>query len=173
LKISLKVKLAFWYSLIVGISLSAFGLFTYFSVSNELNQSLDSSLKKVSESLNFILKQSQEDTEKQKEKPQKTKKSSKKDKFAVFTESGKREFVGPLRPQSIDFDSQIGFFDENNPVLTAVYEHILLNTKNYFIQIADTNLQIVWKTKNLKAILFHSFQKMIFLKMKAKLYPIL
>lgn len=151
MKISLKVKLAFWYSLIVGISLSAFGLFTYFSVSNELNQSLDSSLKKVSESLNFILKQSQEDIEKQKEKPQKTKKSSKKDKFAVFTESGKREFVGPLRPQSIDFDSQIGFFDENNPVLTAVYEHILLNTKNYFIQIADTNLQIVWKTKNLKS----------------------
>jgi len=151
LKISLKVKLAFWYSLIVGISLSAFGLFTYFSVSNELNQSLDSSLKKVAESLNFILRQSQDDTDKQKEKPQKTKKSSKKDKFAVFRESGKREFVGPLRPQSKEFDIQIGLFDENNPVLTAVYEHILLNTKNYYIQIADTNLQVVWKTKNLKS----------------------
>jgi heavy metal sensor kinase len=48
-------------------------------------------------------------------------------------------------------DIQSGLFDENNPVLTAVYEHILLNTKNYFIQIADTNLQIVWKTKNLKS----------------------
>lgn len=151
MKISLKVRLAFWYSLIVGISLSAFGLFTYFSVSNELNQSLDSSLKKVAESLNFILRQSQDDVDKQKEKPQKTKKSSKKDKFAVFRESGKREFVGPLRPQSPEFDIEIGLFDENNPVLTAVYEHILLNTKNYYIQIADTNLQIVWKTKNLKS----------------------
>jgi len=151
LKISLKVRLAFWYSLIVGISLSAFGLFTYFSVSNELNQSLDSSLKKVSESLNYILRQSQDDVDKQKEKPQKTKKANKKDKFAVFRESGKREFVGPLRPQSKEFDVQIGLFDENNPVLTAVYEHILLNTKNYYIQIADTNLQVVWKTKNLKS----------------------
>jgi len=151
LKISLKVRLAFWYSLIVGISLSAFGLFTYFSVSNELNQSLDSSLKKVAESLNFILRQSQDDVDKQKEKPQKTKKANKKDKFAVFRESGKREFVGPLRPQSKEFDVQIGLFDENNPVLTAVYEHILLNTKNYYIQIADTNLQVVWKTKNLKS----------------------
>ncbi|HPI18872.1 MAG TPA: ATP-binding protein [Candidatus Kapabacteria bacterium] len=151
MKISLKVRLAFWYSLIVGISLSAFGLFTYFSVSNELNQSLDSSLKKVAESLNFILRQSQDDVDKQKEKPQKTKKANKKDKFAVFRESGKREFVGPLRPQSKEFDVQIGLFDENNPVLTAVYEHILLNTKNYYIQIADTNLQVVWKTKNLKS----------------------
>ncbi|HPO63080.1 MAG TPA: ATP-binding protein [Candidatus Kapabacteria bacterium] len=151
MKISLKVRLAFWYSLIVGISLSAFGLFTYFSVSNELNQSLDSSLKKVSESLNYILRQSQDDVDKQKEKPQKTKKANKKDKFAVFRESGKREFVGPLRPQSKEFDVQIGLFDENNPVLTAVYEHILLNTKNYYIQIADTNLQVVWKTKNLKS----------------------
>ncbi|NLO19832.1 MAG: HAMP domain-containing protein [Ignavibacteria bacterium] len=151
MKISLKVRLAFWYSLIVGVSLSAFGLFTYFLVSNELNQSLDSSLKKVSESLNYILNQSQDEIEKQKEKPQRIAKANKKDKFAVFRESEKREFVGPVLGKPSEADIQSGLFDENNPVLTAVYEHILLNTKNYFIQIADTNLQIVWKTKNLKS----------------------
>jgi heavy metal sensor kinase len=38
---------------------------------------------------------------------------------------------------------------DEDPVWSAVYEHILFNPKNYYIQIADLNGQIVWRSENL------------------------
>ncbi len=139
-KLSLRTKLAIWYSLIVAVSLIAFGVYTYFAVYEDLKSNLDTSLKKVAASLDYII---------QKEKSQagqKTRRKRKKDdRFSLFRESEQMRFVGPLRPSLVNTQ------EESKPdiVWSAIYEHILLNTKNYYIQIADSTGKIVWRSRNL------------------------
>ena len=67
------------------------------------------------------------------------------DKFAIFRESEKMRFVGPIRPSLVNE----GKIQEPDIVWSAVYEHILMNPRNYFIQISDTNQNIIWRSKNL------------------------
>ena len=35
-------------------------------------------------------------------------------------------------------------------IWASVYEHILLNPKNYYIQVADSSGHITWKSQNLR-----------------------
>jgi len=141
-KVSLRVRLSFWYSTIVALSLLLFGAYVYFSVSKQLHSNLDASLLKVASSLDFVMTENTKNEEKNKKEKLTGKKSQ--DKFDIFRENEKRQFVGPLRP-GLEKTK-----DETRDVVwSAVYEHILLNPKNYYIQIADTNNLIVWRSKNL------------------------
>ena len=144
LKISLKMRLTFWYSTIVVLSLSLFGVYMYLSVSNELHANLDASLANVAMSLDNIIKENT--IEYLKQKTEKRPKASQ-DKFALFREDEKRRFVGPLRPGSEQKES----VEDKGMVWSAIYQHILLEPKNYFLQIADTNNHIVWRSENLKS----------------------
>jgi signal transduction histidine kinase len=137
--IPLRIKLSIFYALIVTVSLLGFGAYTYFSVSNDLHSNLDASLLRVASSLEYIIKN----------KPEtnfaRTLSRNSDDKFAIFRESEKMRFVGPLRPSLVNEGK--GY--EPDIVWSAVYEHILLNPKNYYIQISDTNQAIIWRSRNL------------------------
>ena len=94
--VSLRVRLSFWYTAIVTLSLFVFGVYTYFSVSKQLHSNLDASLLKVASSLDFIITQNQ--TEAEQIKNVRIYKQKYADKFAIFRENEKRRFVGPIRP---------------------------------------------------------------------------
>lgn len=156
MKISLRIRLTAWYSAIVALTLTGLGVIAYFAVSNELNQNLDLSLVRVASSLDRIIQKKQTET-KIPLKPapvrkKKTKKerllldSIKQDSFAFFRQN---------EAATVTVDSSAGMSDssqeeDQNPVWSAVYEHILLNSKNYFIQIADLKGQVVYRSENLQ-----------------------
>lgn len=137
MKIALKVKLAFWYAVIVALSLLIFGGYTYLSVSGELNSNLDSSLMNVARSLDHIIKE-------ERLAPTKVPGGIDDKDTRVKTEESSRPFVGPLRPEKPGSD------EETNELWAAVYEHILLNPRNYFIQISDKTGNIIWQSENMK-----------------------
>lgn len=143
-KLPLKTKLSFWYGTIVAATLLAYGFYTYVSISNELQKNLDASLSKVVNSLDMVISRNQSSIAKIK-----FRESSRatQDKFALLRELEEMRFVGPIRPTV-----QREKFVENDlgEIWSAVFEHILLNPKNFFIQIADTNNQIVWRSQNLQ-----------------------
>jgi len=114
-RISIRVRLAFWYSLIVGISLSAFGVFTYLSVSSELHSNLDASLNRVAESLDYIIKERLSGSEKNK-KIHTPKEKSEDNKFELFQSDESNDFVGPLRPMKPQLLSNDENHEEKNPV---------------------------------------------------------
>lgn len=146
-KISLRVRLTIWYSAIIALSLTTFGLFTYFSVSKELNENLDTSLDQVANSLDFIIIQQREKKNnplKKRANQQSNKKEN--DKFEIFRIDEENRFVGPLHPDSKKDDDD---GSDKSTIWSAIYEHILMNPKNYFIQIADTNNHIIWRSQNL------------------------
>lgn len=144
-KLPLKTKLTFWYTIIVAFTILAYAFYTFISVSNELRKNLDASLINVVNSLDYLLSKKQE--ENPFNKKSKGFNNKYKDKLSLFRELEKMRFVGPIRP-SVQREK---LADEDlGGIWSAIYEHILLNTKNYFIQIADTNNQIIWRSRNLQ-----------------------
>lgn len=141
-KISLRSKLLVLYSAIFSVLLISYGLFTYFSVSNDLKSNLDATLTRVSSSLNNIIMNNisldinKKDTKKQK-----------KDKFSTFFDNERQRFIGPILPLVDHGENPVE--EETAKAWLPVNEFILSYTKSYFIQIADTNGVIVWKTQNL------------------------
>ena len=56
-----------------------------------------------------------------------------------------RDFVGPIPvPDSV-------FEKREDPVWTAVYEHVLLNSSTYVLQASQPGGNIVWRSDNLLA----------------------
>lgn len=161
MKLPLRVRLTLWYSAVVGLTLAVFGVLTYLTVSQSLHQNLDTSLARVATSLEYIIKNKQEATNKPLAPPQKhkSKKAPKQDQLAFLTEqfNAKRPAVvqrrraGPPPPPTFNGDSTLSDTTEEEPdvVWSAVYEHILLNAKNFLIQIADTSKRAYWRSVNL------------------------
>ncbi len=143
-QLPLRTKLAFWYGTIVALTLSVYSIYTYFSVSRELHRSLDVSLARVVSSLDYLLSKNQEGIYRFKNK---VSVRSIQDKFLLFRELEQMRFVGPIRP-SVEKEKLVD--EDLGGIWSAVYEHILLNPKNYFIQIGDTNNQIIWRSRNLQ-----------------------
>lgn len=129
-KLTLRMKLLIWYSIVLAVSIGVFGVYVYLSVSKGLNSSLDSSLNQVGSSMEYIVsKYHISDT----------------DKFinADDQKTNDNIILSPFGPDLSGKISQTKIWD-------ALYEHILLNPKNYFIQIADTTNKIIWRSSNLK-----------------------
>ena len=149
LKLSLRFRLTIWYSTIVVLSLTAFGVYTYIYMSTKLHSNLDASLVNVALTLDYITKQNSIEALKPYKNLWRTRRTDEEpDKFALFREDEKRRFVGPLHPVLKQKEIKP---EEKDIVWSAIFEHILLDPKNYYIQIADTNNQIVWRSKNLKS----------------------
>lgn len=143
-QLPLRTKLAFWYGTIVALTLSVYSIYTSFSVSRELHESLDVSLARVVSSLDYLLLKNQERIYQFKNR---VVTRSIQDRFSLFRELEQMRFVGPIRP-SVAHEKLVD--EDIGGIWSAVYEHILLNPKNYFIQIADTNNQIIWRSPNLQ-----------------------
>ena len=154
LQISFRLRLTLWYTLFVALPLGLVILLAYITVQRELNDNLDSSLLRVAESLDFIIRKKQSETQQpllpsQSERPrrEKVKIGGKVDYFEFFRAEERRRFVGPVLPPK---DTSAQREEKADVVWSAVYEHILLNPKNYFIQVADSVGTIVWRSENLQ-----------------------
>lgn len=152
-QLSFRSKLMIGYTLIVAIPLAVVGIVAFVTVSRELNSNLDSSLLQVVYNLEMIIKQKQRETQ-QPLKPfdsqenAKRVKAQKADYFAFLREQSRRKFIGPVLPPK-----DTSATNENaDAVWSAVYERILLNPKNYLIQVADTSGIIVWRSENLQRL---------------------
>ncbi len=145
---SLRFRLVFWYSAIVTLTLLAFGIAAYLTVSKDLYQNLDASLERVATSLDYIIGKKQKETmQPLRPAPVRRKKTRRSqpepaDSFAFFRDSAPlSDTMRMARADTSDIDE--------DPVWSAVYEHILFNPKNYYIQIADLKGRIVWRSENL------------------------
>jgi heavy metal sensor kinase len=157
LQLSFRLRLTLWYTAIVAVPLIVIGILTYLTVQQELNENLDSSLLRVSESLDYIIRKKQSETREPlrpslSERPRKTKQNSniQTDYFEFFRAEERKRFVGPrLPPKDTAKQNEEKAAEKADVVWSAVYEHILLNPKNYFIQVADSAGVIVWRSENL------------------------
>jgi heavy metal sensor kinase len=151
MQLSFRLRLMIGYAVMVALPLAVFGFVNFKAVSDDLNSNLDSSLQRVAESLDYIIKQKQRETQ-QPLRPAALARSSqrnitaKTDYFAFLREETRRKFVGPMLPPKDTLQEQA---EKANVVWAAVYEHILLNPKNYFIQVADPTNTVVWRSENL------------------------
>jgi heavy metal sensor kinase len=152
MKFSFRFRLTFWYATIVTLSLSGFSFFNYATTSQKLNENLDASIIRVAQSLEAIIRQKQRELNqplrpstavRRSEQPQNTSDNTY---LEFFRQETLRKFVGPVLPRRDSTQTQ-----PTDAVWSAVYEHILLNPKNYLIQVADESGAIVWHSDNIQA----------------------
>lgn len=167
MQLSFRLRLMIGYAGIVALTLAVFGFAFYAAVFDDLNSNLDSSMQRVAESLDNIIKQKQRET-RQPLRPSRaaesrssaalgspnvsgsslksSKSSPPEDYFAFLREQSRRKFVGPVLPPK---DTTRQKAEQADVVWSAVYEHILFNPKNYYIQVADSGGTVVWRSENL------------------------
>jgi signal transduction histidine kinase len=155
-KITLRVRLAIVYGTLVAATLVAFAAITYVTVSNELYQNLDASLSRATTSLLSVLRKEQA----QSQRPLPKLRSSKRrvaretDMFSVLQRTSLRDFVGPI--PGVD-----SLAYELEPVWSAVYEHMLLNSSNYWMQVVDSRGEIAWRSENMRGDSLPAFTDLV------------
>jgi heavy metal sensor kinase len=158
--LSLRARLTLWFCLVMAISLGVFSVLTYKSVSRELTVNLDVSLKNVISSLDVIIRKRAEQTKQAEEKvvttappPKKNGKSSSQSDLAFLKDSlaADSTIKTSIKPLKTEVNSaQKPPEDQKvDAVWTAIYEHIILNPRNFLIQVMDTNGVIVYRSGNL------------------------
>jgi len=158
--LSLRARLTLWFCLVMAISLGVFSLLTYGSISRDLTTNLDVSLKNVISSLDVIIRKRAEQTKQAEAKTPaqqnaaRARQSPSKDDLAFLSkdslaaDSAIKTSIKPLKTEMNG--SQKATEDQKvDAVWTAIYEHIILNPKNFLIQVMDTNGVIVYRSANL------------------------
>lgn len=128
-RLPLRWRLTLWYSVLVTIALAAFGGALYRTVSTSLYKNLDASLSRVATSLDYIVKQKQQESRRPLRIPRRRRSP-----VLPFD-------IAPAPADTLRSDSTA---DEPDIVWMAIYEHMLLNTRTFVIQIADTTGTILW-----------------------------
>ncbi|MCO6465436.1 MAG: HAMP domain-containing protein [Bradyrhizobiaceae bacterium] len=144
MKFTLRTRLALLYGALVALTTGGFAVVAYYTVSNELYANLDASLVRAGSSLLAVIEREQDEA-KQPLAPVKKnrRKESGEDVFAFLQRSSLRDFVGPIPvPDSVIDQPQ-------DPVWTAVYEHVLLNSSTYLLQVRSPSGEVVWRSDNL------------------------
>ncbi|MFM8770506.1 MAG: ATP-binding protein [Candidatus Kapaibacterium sp.] len=142
-KLTLRVKLALLYGAIVALSLAGFAAIAYVTVSNELVRNLDASLERAGTSLLAVIRKEQMQARKPLTSMRPRKRSKKRESLRVeFLDQPKvSDFVGPvLNSESIA---------PEDPVWSAVYEHMLLNSSSTALQVSAEDGSVAWKSENL------------------------
>jgi heavy metal sensor kinase len=134
---SIRVKLTFWYTLIVGATLFGFGAASYFFTQEKLFASLDYSLRnEVVWLKNFI--------EPQAKKVKLKRRRIKVTPPAAEKKSGDKK--APLENTVEVVEADSAAFDE---IWNQIYEHTLLSPKKQIIQIRDRNDEILYRSYSL------------------------
>lgn len=136
--LSLRARLTLMYSTLVVLIIVAFATATYLTVSTELYQNLDASLSRAATSLEAVIRHEQKQAKRPlspARRPVRTK-----DAFEFLNRESSR-FVGPVMPIE-------GMAAEEDPVWSAVYEHMLLNSSNFLFQVRDESGRLAWKSAN-------------------------
>jgi heavy metal sensor kinase len=143
-KLTLRTRLALLYGALVALTTAAFAVVAYYTVSNELYRSLDTSLSRASTGLLAVIQREQEEG-RQKLEPVRARRDepSAQNVFAFLQRSSLRDFVGPIPvPDSV-------LAEKKDPVWSAVYEHVLLNSSTYLLQVRSPDGNVVWRSDNL------------------------
>lgn len=145
MQFTLRTRLALLYGGLVALTVTVFGAVAYWTVSNELYANLDASLARAATSLLAVIQKEQ--LERQQplvpvRRSQRTKGSSD-DVFEFLQRSSMRDFVGPIPVPASVLERR------EDPVWTAVYEHVLLNSSSYALQASVPGGEVVWRSDNL------------------------
>ncbi|GIV54796.1 MAG: two-component sensor histidine kinase [Candidatus Kapaibacterium sp.] len=127
-RLPLRWRLTLWYAALVTVALGAFGGALYRTVSESLSKNLDASLSRAVTSLDYIVKQKQQESRRPLRSPRRRRNA-----LLPFEAAPPRD--------SLQRDTAT---DEPDVVWMAIYEHILLNTRTFAIQIADTAGTLLW-----------------------------
>ncbi len=128
---SIRLKLTFWYSLLLLAGLAVFGISSYLYAGAMLFQNLDLSLRNESEWLREILE------------------------GKLHSERGRmrtprNSMLIPQTPQDTVGESEDqGETEEDFAIWNKIYEHSLLNSKKQFVYILDRRGRIFYKSYNL------------------------
>ncbi len=168
MNLSLRARLTIWFGIVMGISLAAFGALTFTSISDELNTGLDVSLNKVVQGLDGLIRTKAEESKEAKEEAKNTRKArqarlarakaaaadTSKDELAFLrkdslkADTTVKPAIKPLPAEGIEEDSK-EVPEEVDNVWTAIYEFIILNPRNFMIQVMDSTGTIVYRSDNL------------------------
>lgn len=131
----------------MALTATAFAVVAYFTVSNELYQNLDRSLARAASSLLVVIKNQQQEAQKPLARVKRSRRTAETTKniFAFLERSSMRDYVGPIPVP----DSILG--EREDPVWTAVYEHVLLNSSTFVLQVSVPTGDVVWRSDNLLA----------------------
>lgn len=145
MKLTLRARLTLMYSGIVALTIASFAAVAYVTVSNQLKRSLDTSLARVATSLHAVIRREQRAMQRpllpsRKERRRDT--DGRGDALEFFVKRSLQELVGPILPSDTVADA--------DPVWAAVYEHMLINSSAYLIQVTDRSGRVVWKSDNLR-----------------------
>lgn len=145
MKLSLRARLTLMYSAIVALTITVFSAVAYVAVSNELKRSLDTSLSRVTTSLHAVIRREQQTLKRPlaPAKRDRRRDGERPDGLDLFVKRSLADFVGPVLP--------VDPVSTEDPVWAAVYEHMLLNSSSYLIQVTDRSGRVVWKSDNLTA----------------------
>ncbi len=145
MRLTLRTRLALLYGGVVALTATAFAVVAYFTVSNELYQNLDRSLARAASSLLVVIKNQQQEAQRPLMRVKRSRRSEEASKniFAFLERSSMRDFVGPIPVP----DSILG--EREDPVWTAVYEHVLLNSSTFVLQVSVPSGDVVWRSDNL------------------------
>jgi heavy metal sensor kinase len=133
---SIRLKLTFWYTLILGATLFLFDVVAYYYTEEKLFANLDLSLRnEVVWLKNFIEPQARKVKQKRRVKPVPAPSSKKKEEKRV-RRTNEREII----------EEDTTGFDQ---IWNQIYEHTLLSPKKQLIQIRDRNGDILYKSYSL------------------------
>lgn len=142
-KLTLRVKLALLYGAIVSLSLTGFAAIAYVTVSSELLRNLDASLERAGTSLLAVIRKEQVQARKPLVPVKSRRRSSDRERLRVeiLDQPTMRDFVGPIMNAET--------VAPEDPVWSAVYEHMLLNSSSTVLQVAAADGLVAWKSDNL------------------------
>jgi len=151
-RLTLRTRLALMYGALVALTTALFALVAYFTVSNELYQNLDASLSRAGTSLLAVIRNQQRTAQGPLKPVRRDKRSPKTtDAFEFLRRSSMRNFVGPVPlPDSL--------IDAQDPVWSAVYEHVLLNSSTYVLQVRNRQGGVAWRSDNMLLDSLPSYQ---------------
>jgi heavy metal sensor kinase len=142
-RITLRVKLALMYGAIVALSLAGFAAIAYVAVSNELLRNLDASLERAGTSLLAVIRKEQVQARRPLTSLKQRRRPAQREQLRVeiLDQPTINDFVGPTLSEET--------VEPEDPVWSAVYEHMLLNSSSTALQVADVNGAVAWRSDNL------------------------
>ncbi len=139
LKVPLRVRLTLWYSLVLAIALFAFGVFTYWTVSNSLHENVDSMLAEVA---NYVEGAVVHDLRQNKVPLAWPRNESE---SAILSKVPKN-LKSIAESDSLNNSLSDLDYDE---LWSELNKSLFIRSRNFYVQVADTSGKILWRSRNL------------------------
>ncbi|NQW29317.1 MAG: HAMP domain-containing protein [Ignavibacteria bacterium] len=143
MKFTLRTRLALMYGALVALTAVIFAVVAYYTVSNELYANLDASLSRAGTSLLAVIRKEQQSVNTPLAPVKRGREKRPFNVFEFLSRSSLRNFVGPIPVPAANSTA------DQDPVWSAVYEHMLLNSSSYMFQVVDPKGVLVWRSDNM------------------------